>query len=242
MLVKRVYMGIDTSNNELRGVVIDDDNNIIVDDSVVFDRNPINKVKILISNLIEKLDSSKYMVSSVGVTGDYRKVIGNFLDANILNVVESLVYGVNVIKREVDVLVKGEMDDVVLVYLNNGELDDYSFNSLDVDGDSINNLVGCNVMLTGDMVIDEEKRKYLCRNNSVYIDDDNIVSSVGVAVYARNKGREVIISKEKLDTKLDVYEGSCDKCKNGCRMVSVYRGETFVNSWGNKCEVGRVRG
>lgn len=240
--MEKVYIGIDTSNNKLSGVVIDSNNKIIVSESVVFKKSPINKVKILISNLLEKIDNAKYMVSSVGVTGDYRKVIGNFLGANILNVVESLSYGSSAMNEEVDVVLKGEMDDVVLVYLSNSGIDDYSINSLDKEWSNIKELVGRNVMLTGDMIMNEGVRKYLCRNNSVYIDNDNIVSSVGVAIYARDKGREVTINKEKLDTKLDVYESSCVKCENGCRMVSVYRGETFVNSWGNKCEVGRVRG
>ena len=77
------YLGVDIGSISTKGVIIDDDNNIITSAYIWTEGNPVNAVKELVTILKRNLNSN-YVVRGIGTTGSARKLIGLLLNANII--------------------------------------------------------------------------------------------------------------------------------------------------------------
>ena len=77
--MKKAYLGIDIGSISTKGVVIDEDNNIIASSYLYTEGNPINASKRVVSELKKGVDTSEYKVVGVGTTGSARKLIGTML-------------------------------------------------------------------------------------------------------------------------------------------------------------------
>lgn len=242
------YMGIVANEKNINGIIVDSDNKVIVKASIDVGKKLFKRVKELVSILLDKIDGSDYVVSSVGVTGDYRKIVGNWLGASVCNEIMSLARGSEVY-QDVDVILASDGNDAKIIYLDEGKIRDYEIRDFML-GDNVvrvfRDLLGdrefCGkVIITGDIVNDVEVisgLKCLCRDARVEIDKDNIMGTIGIAMIGRDSGNNCYISKELLDMKLDIKEDSCGGCDNKCKMVYVLRGDNIINCWGNECKRG----
>ena len=77
------YLGIDIGSISTKGVIIDDDNNIICSLYSWTEGNPVEAVKKLIDKLKSELPK-EYIIKGIGTTGSARKLIGLMLDANVV--------------------------------------------------------------------------------------------------------------------------------------------------------------
>ena len=82
--MKKAYLGIDIGSISTKGVVIDENNNIIASSYLYTEGNPILASKRVIRELKNNMDLNKYKVVGVGTTGSARKLIGTILGANTI--------------------------------------------------------------------------------------------------------------------------------------------------------------
>ena len=77
--MKNYYLGIDIGSISTKGVIIDEDDNIVSSSYIWTEGNPVEATKKLINNL-----KGNYVIKGIGTTGSARNLIGLLLNANIV--------------------------------------------------------------------------------------------------------------------------------------------------------------
>ncbi|MCL2049282.1 MAG: acyl-CoA dehydratase activase [Defluviitaleaceae bacterium] len=73
--------------------------------------------------------------------------------------------------------------------------------------------------------------------HKVYVDEfGHLMGCLGVAVLAKKSGKEADFDFGVQDISFVTRGRECERCPNNCEIISVYRGEELLDSWGNKCE------
>ncbi len=128
--MKPCYLGIDIGSISTKGVIIDDENNIITSEYIWTEGNPINAVKKLL-NILKKNLGKEYVLKGIGTTGSARKLIGVMLDANIVkNEITAHAVGTSFLYPNVRTILEIGGQDSKIILLNNGIITDYSMNTL----------------------------------------------------------------------------------------------------------------
>lgn len=129
--MKKAYLGIDIGSISTKGVIIDDDNNILASTYLYTEGNPIASTKRVVKDLKRKLDHDKYKVVSVGTTGSARKLIGTILGANtIKNEITAHAVGTTSIYKDVKTIFEIGGQDSKIIIIDNGIVTDYAMNTL----------------------------------------------------------------------------------------------------------------
>ena len=129
--MKKAYLVIDIGSISTKGVIIDENNNIIASDYLTTEGNPIKAVKRLIKSLKNNFNEKKYQVVSVGTTGSARKLIGTILGASIIkNEITAHAIGTTSIIPDVKTIFEIGGQDSKIIILNNGIVTDYAMNTL----------------------------------------------------------------------------------------------------------------
>lgn len=128
--MKNCYLGIDIGSISTKGVIIDENNNIIRSLYIWTEGNPIKATEKLINGLKEGLVDD-YVIKGIGTTGSARKLIGLMLDANVVKN-EITAHAVGTLSKYPDVRTILEIggQDSKMIILNNGIIIDYSMNTL----------------------------------------------------------------------------------------------------------------
>ena len=128
--MKNCYLGIDIGSISTKGVIIDENNNIIRSLYIWTEGNPIKATEKLINGLKEGLVDD-YVIKGIGTTGSARKLIGLMLDANVVKN-EITAHAVGTLSKYPDVRTILEIggQDSKMILLNNGIITDYSMNTL----------------------------------------------------------------------------------------------------------------
>lgn len=128
--MKNCYLGIDIGSISTKGVIIDENNNIIRSLYIWTEGNPIKATEKLINGLKEGLVDD-YVIKGIGTTGSARKLIGLMLDANVVKN-EITAHAVGTLSKYPDVRTILEIggQDSKMIILNNGIITDYSMNTL----------------------------------------------------------------------------------------------------------------
>lgn len=122
------YLGIDIGSISTKGVVIDDDNNIIVSSYINTDGSPIDATRRLLNNL-EIPDN--YVLKGIGTTGSARKIIGLMLDANVVkNEITAHAIGTLTLYPNIRTILEIGGQDSKVILINNGIVTDYAMNTL----------------------------------------------------------------------------------------------------------------
>lgn len=128
--MKNCYLGIDIGSISTKGVILDEDNNIIKSDYIETNGNPINAVKRLIESLKSNLNK-KVVIKGIGTTGSARKLIGLLLDANIVkNEITAHAVGTLNFYPDCKTILEIGGQDSKIIMLDNGIITDYSMNTL----------------------------------------------------------------------------------------------------------------
>lgn len=129
--MKKAYLGVDIGSISTKGVVIDEDNNILASSYLYTEGNPIVAAKKVIKELKNKLDRDTYHVVGVGTTGSARKLIGTILGANtIKNEITAHAIGTTSIYPDVHTIFEIGGQDSKIIILDNGIVTDYAMNTL----------------------------------------------------------------------------------------------------------------
>jgi predicted CoA-substrate-specific enzyme activase len=128
--MKKSYLGIDIGSISTKGVIIDENNNIITSKYIWTEGNPVEAVRKLLAYLKDNL-SSEYKICGIGTTGSARKLIGLMLDANIIkNEITAHAVGTTSIYPDVKTILEIGGQDSKIILLNKGIITDYSMNTL----------------------------------------------------------------------------------------------------------------
>ncbi len=124
-------MGIDIGSISTKGVIIDENNNIVASAYIETKGNPIGAVKTLISILGNRLDTNYYKVLHVGTTGSARKLIGTILKAGVIKN-EITAHAVGTISKYPNVRTILEIggQDSKIILIENKMVTDYAMNTL----------------------------------------------------------------------------------------------------------------
>lgn len=125
-----MYVGIDIGSISTKGVVIDENNNIIASDYLWTEGNPIEAVKLLINSLKKQLPTN-YKIKGIGTTGSARNLIGLLLNANVVkNEITAHAIGTLSICPDVKTILEIGGQDSKIIIINDGIITDYAMNTL----------------------------------------------------------------------------------------------------------------
>ena len=125
------YLGIDIGSISTKGVIIDEQNNILAYEYIMTDANPIKASKELVRRLSTKFNYNKYKIVGVGTTGSARRLIGEMLGANIIkNEITAHAVGTITIHPDVRTILEIGGQDSKIILINNGVITDYAMNTL----------------------------------------------------------------------------------------------------------------
>ena len=129
--MNKCYLGIDIGSVSTKGVIIDEENNILNESYIWTKGNPIGAVKELLTNLKRDFDETKYNVVSVGTTGSARKLIATMIDASVIkNEITAHAIGTLSIHQNVKTILEIGGQDSKIIILDNGIVTDYAMNTL----------------------------------------------------------------------------------------------------------------
>lgn len=124
------YLGIDIGSISTKGVIIDENNNILVSEYIWTEGNPIKAVTKLIGILKNKKPSN-LQIKGIGTTGSARKLIGLLLNANMIKN-EITAHAIGTLEKHPDtktILEIGGQDSKIIL-IENGIIADYAMNTL----------------------------------------------------------------------------------------------------------------
>ncbi|MCI9585470.1 MAG: 2-hydroxyglutaryl-CoA dehydratase [Bacilli bacterium] len=128
--MKDCYLGVDIGSISTKGVIIDEENNIISKEYIWTEGNPVNAVRNLIKILKDNLPKN-YIVKGIGTTGSARKLIGLMLKANIVkNEITAHAVGTLTFYPNVRTILEIGGQDSKIILIKNGIITNYAMNTL----------------------------------------------------------------------------------------------------------------
>lgn len=125
----KCYIGIDIGSISTKGVIINEQNEIMDSIYIETEANPIKASKKVAEYLKEK--AQNYQIKGIGTTGSARKLIGLMLDANIIkNEITAHAIGTMNLYPEVSTILEIGGQDSKIILMENGMIKDYAMNTL----------------------------------------------------------------------------------------------------------------
>lgn len=125
------YLGIDIGSISTKGVIIDDNKNILASSYLWTKGNPIEAVKELLHSLHEQTLDWSLEIVGVGTTGSARKLIGSMLGANVVkNEITAHAIGTLTLHPDVRTIFEIGGQDSKIILLEDGIVVDYAMNTL----------------------------------------------------------------------------------------------------------------
>ncbi len=127
---KKAYLGIDIGSISTKGVIIDENNNIICSSYLWTKGDPIQAVKNLLKELKKNLPDG-YIVVSCGTTGSARRLIGIMTGASVIkNEITAHAIGTSSIYKDVKTIFEIGGQDSKIILIDNGIVTDYAMNTI----------------------------------------------------------------------------------------------------------------
>ncbi len=172
------YMGVDVGSISTKGVIIDDNNNIIASDYLWTKGNPIEAVKQLVNSLNEKVKNIDCNIIGIGTTGSARKLIGAMLNASVVKN-EITAHAIGTLSRHPNVRTIFEIggQDSKIILLEDGIVVDYAMNTLCAAGtgaflSSQAERLGVDVKDFGSIAIKAKKPTKIAARCTVFAESD----------------------------------------------------------------------
>ena len=129
--MSKAYLGIDIGSISTKGVVIDENNQVMASEYLWTEGDPLDAVKRLLSSLDAQLDSNRCQIVAVGTTGSARKLIGVITGAAIVkNEITAHAIGAMSLHPEVRTIIEIGGQDSKIILIENGIVIDYAMNTL----------------------------------------------------------------------------------------------------------------
>lgn len=129
--MKKGYLGIDIGSISTKGVIIDEDNNILASEYLWTEGDPMGAVKKLLKSLEKQIDKKSVKVVAVGTTGSARKLIGVMTGACVVkNEITAHAVGTTTLHPDVSTIFEIGGQDSKIIIIENGFVVDYAMNTL----------------------------------------------------------------------------------------------------------------
>lgn len=172
------YLGIDIGSISTKGVIIDDNNNILASSYIWTKGNPMEAVKVLINNLEKQIDKNKMNIIGVGTTGSARKLIGTMLSANVIkNEITAHAIGTLSLYPNIRTIFEIGGQDSKIILIEDGIVVDYAMNTLCAAGtgsflSSQANRLGVKVEDFGRIALNSKKPTKIAARCTVFAESD----------------------------------------------------------------------
>ena len=182
--MKECYLGVDIGSISTKGVIIDNDNNILTSSYIWTEGNPVQAVKKLLNILKDKIPKD-YKVKGIGTTGSARKLIGLMLNANIVkNEITAHAIGTLTFYPNVRTILEIGGQDSKIILIKNGIITNYAMNTLCAAGtgsflSSQAKRLGINVEEFGDYALKSKNPVKIAARCTVFAESD-LVHKAGV--------------------------------------------------------------
>ena len=182
--MKECYLGVDIGSISTKGVIIDNDNNILTSSYIWTEGNPVQAVKKLLNILKDKIPKD-YKVKGIGTTGSARKLIGLMLNANIVkNEITAHAIGILTFYPNLRTILENVGQDSKIILIKNGIITNYAMNTLCAAGtgsflSSQAKRLGINVEEFGDYALKSKNPVKIAARCTVFAESD-LVHKAGV--------------------------------------------------------------
>ncbi len=129
--MRQAYMGIDVGSISTKGVIIDDDNQILSSAYIWTEGDPIGAVKKLLHLLEENFPKEEYEIVATGTTGSARQLTGVVVGAtSVKNEITAHAVGTTTFYPDVRTILEIGGQDSKIILVENGVAVDYAMNTL----------------------------------------------------------------------------------------------------------------
>ena len=78
-------------------------------------------------------------------------------------------------------------------------------------------------------------------NTKIITDKDgHLMGALGVAILSK-KEKEIDFSFDIANYKFETSSSFCSKCPNNCEIIKVMKNKDLIDSWGNRCDRGKIK-
>ncbi len=172
------YLGIDIGSISTKGVVIDENNNILASEYLWTEGNPMGAVKRLLKVLEGQLKDKDVEIVSVGTTGSARKLIGAMTNASVVkNEITAHAIGTITLYPDVNTIFEIGGQDSKIIIIENGFVVDYAMNTLCAAGtgsflSSQAHRLGVSVEEFGDIALTSKHPTNIAARCTVFAESD----------------------------------------------------------------------
>lgn len=125
------YLGLDIGSISTKGVVIDQDGQVLASEYLWTEGDPIDAVKRLLRALQKQMEKHKSSIVAVGTTGSARRLIGAMTEAAVVkNEITAHAVGTTSLYPDVRTIFEIGGQDSKIILVENGIVVDYAMNTL----------------------------------------------------------------------------------------------------------------
>ena len=129
--MKKAYLGIDIGSISTKGVIIDEEHNILASVYLWTEGNPLGASKKVIRELASQIDLNEWTVVAAGTTGSARKLVGAMCNASIVkNEITAHAVGTTTLHPDVRTILEIGGQDSKIICVEDGVAVDYAMNTL----------------------------------------------------------------------------------------------------------------
>jgi predicted CoA-substrate-specific enzyme activase len=176
--VKEAFLGIDTGSISTKGVIIDDNYNIVARSYLWTEGNPTDAATRVINELKSQINPQEYRVNAVGTTGSARRLIGAMTNATVVkNEITAHAVGTTFLHPDVRTILEIGGQDSKIICLENGVAVDYAMNTLCAAGtgsflSSQAHRLGVEVEDFGEIALQSKKPANIAARCTVFAESD----------------------------------------------------------------------
>lgn len=183
------YLGVDIGSISTKGVLIDEDKNIIARSYLWTEGDPAGGAKKVLAELAQQIDGQRVRVVGAGTTGSARRLVGAMLGASVVkNEITAHAVGTTTLHPEVRTILEIGGQDSKIICVDGGIAIDYAMNTLCAAGtgaflSSQAHRLGVEVEEFGEIALTSEKPANIAARCTVFAESD-LVHKIQVG-YAR---------------------------------------------------------
>lgn len=173
---KKFYLGVDIGSISTKGVIIDENNEIVADDYLWTEGNPIEAVKKLVNSLYKQVGDIN--IVGVGTTGSARYLIGKILGATVIkNEITAHAIGTMNKVPNVKTIIEIGGQDSKIILIDRHIVTDYAMNTICAAGtgaflSSQAKRLGVNIEDFGSIALKSKNCPKLSARCSVFAESD----------------------------------------------------------------------
>ncbi len=131
MAKRKAYLGVDTGSISTKGVIIDENRQIIARSYLWTEGNPVAAAKRVVAELGSQIDQAAVEVRGVGTTGSARRLVGAMLGAQVVkNEITAHAVGTTFLHPDVRTILEIGGQDSKIICIEGGIAVDYAMNTL----------------------------------------------------------------------------------------------------------------